>query len=180
MTSERSSEDLYLILGISEPATRLIKRTENELQGCEVYRNFEFEGVSAYTVGLDASDFDRLKIKKLIEPAAKLLVVVCAGGVMGAAISNFSVTEAISRGIPVDVILAFPRTWEGRKRLGRAQSLKDGLVETGAHVIEVNDNEFLEDGGYELTVGEQFALIDDVIQKKIEQWCELHAKSERL
>lgn len=166
------ADPYHLVLGLGSAAQRLILRYQSEATKDRECGNLHIAAKDSFVTGLDCSDFDRFDLQALLDGAAKVLVVVCAGGWAGTEMAKFSVQHAVAKKIPIEALLSLPFDWEGQRRQTRALSLADDLRATGAEVTVVESSPFYSDDvGWE----EQFIQLDRAILNDVSQWCSEHA-----
>lgn len=163
----RGADKYHLILGLGSSAQRLVLRYKSKEKNTGFSGNLIIAAKDANATCLDGLDFDREEIQTLVDGAARVLLVVCAGGRDGADMAKFAVQHAFTKKIPVDSILSKPFEWEGSRKRRTALSLLEDLRATGADVIVVESASLeTDDLGWE----EQFMQLDAAMVKEVDQW----------
>jgi hypothetical protein len=122
----------HLILGLGPSAKELIQGYKSGLSDHSENHNFRIEVMGASEYWLDGFDFDRLALKALVDDAQSVLFVVHPGsGEEGAMMLTFAAEYALSRKIPVTVLLNKPFSWEGSRRMNAANTLAENLRAIG-------------------------------------------------
>ena len=93
-----------LILGLGSSGSRLIKNHKVKYLDIAELENIRIEGADSYVVGQDASDFDRVSLRRLLDGISRVLMVTCAGGKTSGAMTSFAALHALSEKIPVHVV----------------------------------------------------------------------------
>lgn len=164
-TAERPYQ---LVLGLGTPMQQLIQGYQPKELGSDGYQSFQIATIDSYLTGLDGSDFDREKLRSIVDGASSILLVACSGGKSGAAMIKFAAEHANNQKIPTHALLSKPLTWEGRRRMTNSDELERHLRALGAQVSVVDGAEF--DTG-ELGYHEVFALLDADVLHEVGQWC---------
>lgn len=163
----RGADKYHLILGLGSSAQRLVLRYKSKEKNGVCSGNLIIAAKDANATCLDGLDFDRGEIQALVDGAARVLLVVCAGGRDGADMAKFAVQHAFTKKIPVDSILSKPFEWEGSRKRTTALSLVEDLRATGADVIVVESTSLeTDDLGWE----EQFMQLDAAMLEEVNQW----------
>ena len=158
----------HLILGLGTPAKQLIQRYQPKEQKNNADQGFQIAAIDSYVTGLDGSDFDRERLRAIVDGAGSVLLVTCSGGKSGAAMIKFAAEHARSQQIPTHVLLSKPLNWEGRKRVAASDELTQYLQALGARVTVVDGAAF--DSG-ELSFQEVFARLDAAVLSEVDRWC---------
>jgi len=164
----RNEKSKRLILGLGSSASRLVKNYKVKYQYKAELDNIHMEGVDSYCAGLDASDFDRVALRRVLQGVSALLLVTSGGGKSAGEMSSYAAFHALSEDISVDVVLSYPLLWEGSRRRKKAIVLHEELKAIGAtvSVVDGKKNSDIEFDTYE----QDFALLDAQILKEVCQW----------
>ena len=157
-----------LILGLGSSGSRLIKNHKVKYLDIAELENIRIEGADSYVVGQDASDFDRVSLRRLLDGISTVLLVTCAGGKTSGEMTSFAALHALSKKMPVHVILSYPLLWEGSRRTKNAIALHHQLKAVGA-TISVVDGKKISDIEFE-EYEQEFAVIDALILKAVDLW----------
>ena len=157
-----------LILGLGSSGSCLIKNHKVKYLDIAELENIRIEGADSYVVGQDASDFDRVSLRRLLAGISTVLLVTCAGGKTSGEMTSFAALHALSKKMPVHVILSYPLLWEGSRRTKNAIALHDQLKAVGA-TISVVDGKKISDIEFE-EYEQEFAVIDALILKAVDLW----------
>ena len=157
-----------LILGLGSSASRLIENYKSKYLGIAELENIHMEGADSYCAGLDASDFDRVALRRALQDVSALLLVTSGGGKSAGEMSSYTALYALSENISVDVVLSYPLLWEGSRRRKNAVELHEELKTIGAtiSVVDGKNNSGIEFETYE----EEFSLLDAQILKEVCLW----------
>lgn len=158
----------HLILGLGTPAKQLIQGYQPKEQRNNTDQGFQIAAIDSYVTGLDGSDFDRERLRAIVDGAGSVLLVACSGGKSSAAMIKFAAEHAISQKIPTHVLLSKPLSWEGRRRVVASDELEQHLQALGAQVTVVDGAEF--DAG-DLEYQEVFSLLDAEVLRQVDRWC---------
>ena len=164
----RNEKSKRLILGLGSSASRLIKNYKVKYRDKADFENIHMEGVDSYCAGLDASDFDRVALRRLLKGVSALLLVTSGGGKSAGEMSSYAALNALSENISVDVVLSYPLLWEGSRRTKNATVLHEELKATGA-TISIVDGKKNSDIEFE-TYKQEFSLLDAQILKEVRHW----------
>ena len=164
----RNEKSKHLILGLGSSASRLIKNYKVKYRDKAEFENIHMKGVDSYCAGLDASDFDRVALRRLLHGVSALLIVTSGGGKSAGDMSPYMAHHALSENISVDVVLSYPLLWEGSRRTKNAIVLHEELKALGA-TISVVDGKKNSDIEFE-TYEQEFSLLDAQILKEVLQW----------
>jgi len=164
----RNEKSKCLILGLGSSASRLIKNYKVKYRDKAEFENIHMEGADSYCAGLDASDFDRIALRRVLQGVSALLLVTSGGGKSAGKMSSYTALHALSKNISVDVVLSYPLLWEGSRRRKNAIALHEELKAIGAtiSVVDGKNNSDIEFDTYE----QDFALLDAQILKEVCQW----------
>ena len=121
--SSHTETSQSLILGLGSAGSRIIQKHKGEYGDAAGLRNIRMEGADSYTVGLDATEFDRMSLSRALDGITTVLLVSCAGGRGGSAMATFATLHAVSESISVHVVLSYPMVWEGGRRMKNAIAL---------------------------------------------------------
>ena len=157
-----------LILGLGSSGSRLIKNHKVKYLDIAELENIRIDGADSYVVGQDASDFDRVSLRRLLDGISTVLLVTCAGGKTSGEMTSFAALHALSKKMPVHVILSYPILWEGSRRTKNAIALHHQLKAVGA-TISVVDGKKISDIEFE-EYEQEFAVIDALILKAVDLW----------
>jgi cell division GTPase FtsZ len=157
-----------LVLGLGSGAARLIQGLNPVPPECFEQPGFLVETLDTYTTGLDGWDFDRETLKALLDTVEKVLLVVCAGGKAGSAMTLFSAEYATLKKISVDVLMSAPFSWEGPRRKAVQCALTEGLRAAGAKVDVVEADQFFADDMESAL--EAFAVLDAAMANEVNRW----------
>lgn len=157
-----------LVLGLGTGATQLIQGLNRVPPKYIEPPGFVVETLDAYTTGLDGWDFDRETLKALLDTAEKVLLVVCAGGKAGTAMTLFSAEYAKRKKISVDVLMSAPFSWEGRRRKAVQCALTEGLRAVGAKTVVV-EADLIETDDMD-SAHESLAALDTAMTKEVDLW----------
>jgi hypothetical protein len=157
-----------LVLGLGTGATRLIQGLNPVPPECIEHPGFLIETLDTFTTGLDGWDFDREMLKALLDTAEKVLLVVCAGGKAGSAMTLFSAEYATRKKISVDVLMSAPFNWEGRRRKAMQCALTESLRAVGAKV-DVVEADLIETDDMDSAL-ESLAALDTAMAKEVNRW----------
>ena len=157
-----------LILGLGSSGSRLIKNHKVKYLDIAELENIRIEGADSYVVGQDASDFDRVSLRRSLDGISTVLLVTCAGGKTSGEMTSFAALHALSKKMPVHVILSYPLLWEGSRRTKNAIALHHQLKAVGA-TISVVDGKKISDIEFE-EYEQEFAVIDALILKAVDLW----------
>ena len=166
--SYRAKRPYHLVLGLGTPAQQLIQGYQPKELRSDRYQGFQIATMDTYVTGLDGSDFDREKLRSIVDGAGSTLFVACSGGKSGGAMIKFAAEHAINQKIPTHVLLSKPLSWEGRRRMAASDELAQHLQALGAQVTVVDGAKF-ESG--ELGYQEVFALLNAEILRQVDRWC---------
>jgi cell division GTPase FtsZ len=166
--SARAEKSMGLILGLGSSGSRLIKNHKVKYLDTAEFENIRIEGADSYVVGHDASDFDRVSLRRLLDSISRVLLVTFGGGKAGGEMTSFAALHALSKKMPVHVVLSYPQLWEGSRRARNAIALHEELKAKGATVSiidgrKISDIEFEE---YE----QEFAVLDSLMLKEVGLW----------
>ena len=164
----RAEKSKSLILGLGSSASRLIKNYKVKYRGIAEFENIHVEGADSYCTGLDASDFDRVALRRVLQNVSALLLVTSGGGKSAGEMSSYTAHHALSKKISVDVVLSYPLFWEGSRRRKNAIGLHEELKAKGAtvSVVDGKKNSDIEFETYE----QEFSLLDAQIVKEMCLW----------
>jgi hypothetical protein len=164
----RNEKSKRLILGLGSSASRLIKNYKVKCRYKAEFENIHMEGVDSYCAGLDASDFDRVALRRLLQDVSALLLVTSGSGKSAGEMSSYAAFHALSENISVDVVLSYPLLWEGSRRRKNAIVLHEELKAIGAtvSVVDGKKNSDIEFDTYE----QDFALLDTQILQEVDLW----------
>jgi len=164
----KSALNPNLILGLGTSAQQLIPSYVTFSSMHANHHHVRTETLDTYTTGLDGWDFDRETLKALLDTAEKVLLVVCAGGKAGSAMTLFSAEYATRKKISVDVLMSAPFSWEGRRRKAVQRALTEDLRATGVKVDVIDaDPLFTDDMESAL---DAFAVLDVAMAKEVNRW----------
>ena len=121
--SARAEKSMGLILGLGSSGSRLIKNHKVKYLDTAEFENIRIEGADSYVVGHDASDFDRVSLRRLLDSISRVLLVTFGGGKAGGEMTSFAALHALSKKMPVHVVLSYPQLWEGSRRARNAIAL---------------------------------------------------------
>jgi hypothetical protein len=158
-----------LILGLGSAGSRLIQKYKDEYSGIDELKNIRMEGEDSYTVGLDASDFDRVSLRRTLDGISTVLLVTCAGGKAGGAMALFTTLHALSENISVHVVLSYPMAWEGGRRTKNAIALHHELIAMGVTPSTI-DYEKIDDSNPDLDCDNLLALLDTAMLNEVRRW----------
>ena len=166
--SAQTEKSMGLILGLGSSGSRLIKNHKVKYLDIAEFENIRIEGADSYVVGQDASDFDRVSLRRSLDGISRVLMVTCAGGKTSGAMTSFAALHALSEKIPVHVVLSYPLLWEGSRRTKNAIALHDELKAVGAtiSVVDVKQISEIEFEEYE----QEFAVLDALILEEVDLW----------
>lgn len=164
----RNEKSKRLILGLGSSASRLIKNYKVKYRDKAEFENIHMDGADSYCVGLDASDFDRVALRRALQGVSALLLVTSGGGKSAGEMSSYAALHALSENISVDVVLSYPLLWEGSRRRKNAIVLHEELKAIGAtvSVVDGKKNSDIEFDTYE----QDFALLDTQILQEVDLW----------
>lgn len=157
-----------LVLGLGTSAQRLVQALELKFPRHSEHQDCRIETMNAYGVGYDGWDFDREKLKALLESAERVLFVVCGGGKTAGEIATFAAKYASSKAIRLDVLLSYPYSWEGSRRIAVATKLTENLRTIGAKVDVVDADPLYSDDMD--SACEAFAALDKAMAKEVTHW----------
>lgn len=163
------AENLHvLILGLGSAGSRLIQKYENKYEDAAELRNIRMKGFDRCTYGLDATEIDRVSLKRRIKGISSVLLVNCGGGRAGGEMTSLAAVHALSKKMPVHVVLSYPLLWEGNRRARNAIALHEELKAKGATVSVVDGKKIsdIEFEGYE----QEFAVLDSLMLKEVGLW----------
>ncbi|WP_341685740.1 hypothetical protein [Limnohabitans sp.] len=163
-----AAKPYHLILGLGTPAKHLIQGYQLKEQRNNGHQDFQIAAIDSYVTGLDGSDFDRERLRAILDGAGSVLLVACSGGKSSAGMIKFTAEHVISQKIPMHVLLSKPLSWEGRRRMTASNELEQHLQALGAQVIVVDGAEF--DTG-DLEYQEVFSLLDAEVLREVDRWC---------
>ncbi len=164
----RAERPYHLALALGTPVQQLIQGYQPKERRSNGYQCLQIATLDTYVTGLDGSDFDREKLRSIVDGAVSTLLVACSGGKSGGAMIKFAAEHAINQKIPTHVLLSKPLSWEGRRRMAASDELEQHLHALGVQVTVVNGAEF-ESG--ELGYQEVFALLNAEILRQVDRWC---------
>jgi hypothetical protein len=164
----RNEKSKRLILGLGSSASRLIKNYKVKYRDKAEFENIHMEGADSYCAGLDASDFDRVALRRVLQGVSALLLVTSGGGKSAGEMSSYAALYALSENISVDVVLSYPLLWEGSRRRKNAIVLHEELKAIGAtvSVVDGKKNSDIEFDSYE----QDFGLLDTQILQEVDLW----------
>jgi len=157
-----------LILGLGSAGSRIIQKYKDEYGETAEFRNIRIEGADSYVVGQDASDFDRVSLRRLLDGISTVLLVTCAGGKTSGEMTSFTALHALSKKMPVHVILSYPLLWEGNRRAKNAIALHEELKAKEA-TVSVVDGKKISDIEFE-EYEQEFAALDSLMLKEVGLW----------
>lgn len=158
----------HLILGLGTPAKQLIQGYQLKELRNNGHQDFQIAAIDSYVTGLDGSDFDRKRLRAIVDGAGSVLLVACSGGKSSAVMIKFAAEHARNQQIPTHVLLSKPLNWEGRKRISASDELAQYLQTLGARVTVVDGAAF--DNG-ELSFQEVFARLDAAVLSEVDRLC---------
>jgi hypothetical protein len=155
-----------LILGLGSAGSRLIQKYKDEYSGIDELKNIRMESADSYVVGLDASEFDRVSLRRSLDGISTVLLVTCAGGKAGGAMALFTTLHALSENVFVHVVLSYPMAWEGGRRTKNAIALHHELIAMGV-IPSTIDGDKIDDSNPDLDCDDLLALLDTAMLNEV-------------